>query len=299
MHSLIDLRELYYISVMLFKQMHAQRPQPRAQLDKKANNQRVRGVRVANSLVPAPIIAATYMPAFRNFPVSTASAKALYDHWWRNAVSVCTQACMAVALAVLVYMMSPAAINWCEKWLREIKILPPLKVNPRSAVKANALDAAHAAVVPVDAPKKDNIPEPEHANGSDKHASPWSNELEARAAMEHMMQMPFPKARPQWLLNPTSGRALELDLYNESLALAVEVDGKQHAEFPNAFHATREMFDQQQLRDSLKDTLCRLQKVQLIRVPHTVKRKHIKAFLQQKLVDSGRLPSNSKIDTEA
>lgn len=135
--------------------------------------------------------------------------------------------------------------------------------------------------------KNQNLDET-HESGTASTAGgrgPWSNELEARSVMERLLGVPFPKVRPAWLLNPTTGRCLELDLFAESLSLAVEVDGVQHAVWPNPFHATKELFDQQQLRDALKDTLCKLQNVTLIRIPHTVKRKHIETYLCQKLAE--------------
>ena len=39
---------------------------------------------------------------------------------------------------------------------------------------------------------------------------------------------PFVSVRPDWLKNPQTGRNLELDGYNEELALAFEFDGEHH-----------------------------------------------------------------------
>lgn len=49
-----------------------------------------------------------------------------------------------------------------------------------------------------------------------------------RSLLEAMLQMSLPKCRPQWLTNPTTKRALELDMYNADHRLAFEYDGAQH-----------------------------------------------------------------------
>lgn len=119
------------------------------------------------------------------------------------------------------------------------------------------------------------------------HVGPWSNELEARAALQRLLRVPFVKVRPPWLLNPATGRSLECDCFNEQLGVCVEVSGRQHFEWPNNFHATREEFEQQLLRDRLKAALCALKRVKLIVVPHWIKRKNIEDFLRSELIRLG------------
>jgi hypothetical protein len=46
---------------------------------------------------------------------------------------------------------------------------------------------------------------------------------------------------------------MELDMYIEELAFAVEYDGPQHFQFPNAYHKSVDEFNAQALRDRLKD----------------------------------------------
>eukprot|EP00668_Euglena_longa_P002031 GGOE01002361.1.p2 GENE.GGOE01002361.1~~GGOE01002361.1.p2 ORF type:complete len:160 (-),score=41.61 GGOE01002361.1:143-622(-) len=108
--------------------------------------------------------------------------------------------------------------------------------------------------------------------------------------MEQMFSRPFIKARPPWLVNPKTDRALELDIYNEMLQLAVEYDGEQHAKFTKFFHKEPEAFVAQQERDALKDVLCRLRGVTLIRVPSTVRYDDLEEYLKYRLVDAGRPP---------
>jgi len=99
----------------------------------------------------------------------------------------------------------------------------------------------------------------------------------------------FASVRPNWLKNPETGRNLELDCYNESLRLAVEVHGKQHYEQVDIMHgsgkAGLEAFRKGQQRDSLKRSLCAKRGVRLIEVPysHTRSREGCLSFLRGEL----------------
>ena len=66
-------------------------------------------------------------------------------------------------------------------------------------------------------------------------------------------------------------RALELDLYCEAEALAIEFQGRQHYEVVARFHkeGERSLHGQQQ-RDQRKRLLCAQRGVDLIEVPHWV-----------------------------
>jgi hypothetical protein len=76
--------------------------------------------------------------------------------------------------------------------------------------------------------------------------------------------------RPHFLVNPESGRRLELDCYLPNLRLAVEYNGKQHYEFPNVFHKTEADFIDQIYRDNLKKSLCEQNDILLVVVPYYV-----------------------------
>eukprot|EP00667_Euglena_gracilis_P017548 EG_transcript_18504 len=108
--------------------------------------------------------------------------------------------------------------------------------------------------------------------------------------MEQMFGQPFVKARPPWLVNPKTKRPLELDVFNEALQLAVEYDGRQHVRFTPFFHKESEDFITQQERDALKDKLCRLHGITLIRVPATVKYPALEAYLRSSLIQAGSPP---------
>ena len=74
------------------------------------------------------------------------------------------------------------------------------------------------------------------------------------------------EARPHWLEYPPTGCALELDFYDAERRVAIEYDGHQHYEFPNAFHKTRAEFEAQVARDQWKDAACERAGVRLIRI---------------------------------
>lgn len=115
-------------------------------------------------------------------------------------------------------------------------------------------------------------------NGSSK------GEVECRRVLESLFNLPFDKARPDFLNNPvTGGNNLELDCYNERLKLAVEYDGEQHAKFIPFFHKNKETFYNQKYRDYMKIQMCKDNGITLIKVPHTVKVEDIEKYLIKKL----------------
>jgi len=107
--------------------------------------------------------------------------------------------------------------------------------------------------------------------------------------LEFALQKPFHKRRPSFLLNPVTGRPLELDLYNEDLRLAVEYNGSQHYEFNQKMHPSRDSFHNQKYRDLIKKQLCERHGIHLIIVPYTVPIEKIPEFLFQSLRTSGYL----------
>uniref|UniRef100_A0A6C0CIV7 Uncharacterized protein n=1 Tax=viral metagenome TaxID=1070528 RepID=A0A6C0CIV7_9ZZZZ len=78
----------------------------------------------------------------------------------------------------------------------------------------------------------------------------------------------YPTTRPAWLINPETGRRLELDGYSAELGSAFEYNGRQHYEFPNSFHKTRDEFDRQVERDAIKVKVCREMGVDLVVIPY-------------------------------
>jgi len=78
------------------------------------------------------------------------------------------------------------------------------------------------------------------------------------------------------IINPETGRRLEFDIYyeNGNDKIAVEVDGRQHTEFPNSFHADtpegKKAFEAQKRRDFYKEQAAEDNNICLIRVPYYI-----------------------------
>lgn len=106
-------------------------------------------------------------------------------------------------------------------------------------------------------------PPPTPARGGARHRT---EEL-CRRLLEQMLGMDLPKCRPRWLVNPTTKRCLELDMYNEHHRLAFEYDGAQHHHYTPHYHVNEHHFEYRRLLDQLKTELCREAGVRLIRIP--------------------------------
>lgn len=83
--------------------------------------------------------------------------------------------------------------------------------------------------------------------------------------------MKFPSCRPDFLVNPETGRCLELDCYNKTLGIACEYNGIQHYEYPNIYHTDVQQFKDQMRRDKFKEGVCKKNGILLIVVPYTVR----------------------------
>jgi hypothetical protein len=93
----------------------------------------------------------------------------------------------------------------------------------------------------------------------------------------------FEKVRPKWLMNQSTKRCLEIDLFCEGLSLGMERMGIQHYVYPNGIHTSRAAFEALQQRDKLKIELATKRGVTLIFVPFTVPAKDAETFLRDEL----------------
>ena len=108
-------------------------------------------------------------------------------------------------------------------------------------------------------------------------------ERECRRVLENLFGKPFPNQRPSYLANEITGRALEIDCYNEGLKLGCEYHGRQHFEYTPFMHRTREAFQNQQYRDQIKIQKCQELGIKLVVVPYTVPVQSIEQFIINKL----------------
>lgn len=112
-------------------------------------------------------------------------------------------------------------------------------------------------------------------------------ESECARVLQKMFNRPFPNVRLPEMINPDTGRRLELDCYNKDVGemlgyngLALEYHGEQHFKFPNYFHRTKDQFDKQRRRDEIKLGLCDELGIYLITVPYTVSLSEIAKYIE-------------------
>ena len=107
-------------------------------------------------------------------------------------------------------------------------------------------------------------------------------EKECRRVLQDFFHKPFHSCRPTFLLNPVTGRKLELDCFEESLQLAVEYNGVQHYRYVPHFHKNNlQSFQTMKYRDVMKRRLCRENGILLIEVKHTIRFDDIEEFILQ------------------
>lgn len=123
----------------------------------------------------------------------------------------------------------------------------------------------------------------------------WVREEECRSILEEIYCEPFPSCRPDFLVNPETGKCLELDCYNQRLGIACEYNGVQHYQYPNIFHSNEQQFKDQMRRDKFKEKVCMKNGILLLIVPYTVK--NIRVYLEERLCRYTKLLIRKKILT--
>lgn len=119
-----------------------------------------------------------------------------------------------------------------------------------------------------------------------KTKAPGSREEKCRDIIEKLTRKAYPTTRPNWLVNPKTGRKLELDGYCADLRSAFEYNGVQHYKFPNNYHKTLEDFDNAVERDEYKVQTCEDYGVKLLVIPYTLKDEELEPFIIQYLKEN-------------
>lgn len=101
----------------------------------------------------------------------------------------------------------------------------------------------------------------------------------AREYFKRIFNAEFLKIRPKWLVNPETGKRLELDGYNEYLKIAFEYNGPQHYEYFEHYHTSIQDFYDQLIRDEYKEKICVENKILLIVIPYTVKPSEMQDYI--------------------
>lgn len=106
-----------------------------------------------------------------------------------------------------------------------------------------------------------------------------------KQAMEYMFpRHSWKKVRPKWLVNPKTQARLELDVYCEALAVAVEYNGIQHYVYDdehkkNPWCKNFDDFDSQIWRDGVKKQVCNELGLTLLIVPYWVPKCLIASYI--------------------
>ena len=101
----------------------------------------------------------------------------------------------------------------------------------------------------------------------------------SKCALEKHFKKEFKNVRPDWLINPITGRKLEIDCFNEELKIALEYNGVQHYKFPNGISKSKDEFKKQLDRDKFKERICKSRGIKFLIVPYTVKYEDIEKYV--------------------
>lgn len=129
-------------------------------------------------------------------------------------------------------------------------------------------------------PKKREL-EPPSIEPGDKiipQKKPSKGQKECKRIMEKLFKIEFPTVRPKWLINPKTGKRLELDCYSFKHRIACEYNGRQHRD-PNSFGQGEEKLREQKERDRVKLDLCDQKGIYVITVPDTTPIDQIEDFI--------------------
>ena len=91
-----------------------------------------------------------------------------------------------------------------------------------------------------------------------------------RRMFELLFNNSFPRVRPKWLINPLTGKRMELDGYCEELLIAFEYQGEQHYKYNDHFYKNNESFIRRKQDDQQKRTICNKKGIRLIEIPYYI-----------------------------
>jgi predicted nucleic acid-binding Zn-ribbon protein len=117
--------------------------------------------------------------------------------------------------------------------------------------------------------------------GKSHYRERWTREV-----LEELFGTKFPSIRPDWLINPETGRKLEVDCYSEELGLGLEYQGTQHYE-PVEFWGGSEALLRNQKKDRVKTNTFMQKKEILWRIDNrplqTLKEEEFKQAIREKI----------------
>lgn len=103
--------------------------------------------------------------------------------------------------------------------------------------------------------------------------------------MNSLFDKEFVRDHPEWCLNDSTGKCLELDVYNKELGIAVEYNGMQHYFRNKHFHKTKKDYKDQLERDKIKIQKCKDNGLFLIIVPFFIENEDIPYFIYVSMLE--------------
>ncbi len=116
-----------------------------------------------------------------------------------------------------------------------------------------------------------------HISHTEPTSKIFDREHEIRTLFETHFGKPFPKTRPEWLVNDYTGQRLELDGYCEELCVAFEFQGPDHYR-KGKYNDTDEKLKKQLYRDGTKRFECMRHGVKLYEIPFWKRKDQILAL---------------------
>jgi hypothetical protein len=114
------------------------------------------------------------------------------------------------------------------------------------------------------------------------HCKLNQGEIICKYTIEKLSGKEFKKIRPEWLKYQKGN--LELDMYNDELKLAIEMNGIQHYEYTPHFHKVEADFQRNKERDKFKSDKCKEYNINLIIVPYTILNSQIPQFIENESI---------------
>jgi hypothetical protein len=135
------------------------------------------------------------------------------------------------------------------------------------------------------------VTEDKYASLTEKTDLKYESKGEAilRSCLENIFNVPFPNVRVDSIINPNTGRKLEIDCYNEKLKIGAEYHGINHYKFVPFFHKTEKEFYDSKERDEFKKIKCAEQGITLLIVPYNTQHENICKFVKRELRAYGLL----------
>ena len=94
----------------------------------------------------------------------------------------------------------------------------------------------------------------------------WEKKMR-RICEQLFYPLKFPSIHPEWLIDPNTGKRVEIDLYSYILNLVIECQRYQHYKWVKHFHQTYKEFEFMKERDIFKAAILRRRKIKLLYVP--------------------------------